>query len=661
MMSRLLVLLLLGCISADARLFRSRQQHISQDQEGMPEDCRVSSWSDWSICAKPCQGSQTRTRTVLQQAQKKGAACPALTETRDCGPAPGETCVYCEVSSWSEWSQCAKPCQGFQTRSRTIVRQLRNNPADCPALKETRDCGPAPGGSCGWFGGAYQIADCDNQHISNPLVGRPDCRFGSVRSLVAIVQTSYIGKCNSFAGGGANAGQTGRIYLCTESNTLPKDSTFGGLYSLTGPQVDERPDLNSDFYSVHNPLTGGQKDCPEGFSETELAVTQNPLSTTKISLRLCTRNGATPDFYVDSGSCASGKKPFQVGAFESRVDSNASPTSHKLFMCVSPLLVPTQPPTPTQFTTHKPTPKPGGSPAFFGGVYSVSNCDEKSVPNTLFDDRFSCPYGYKDNILDVRIPVTTSCTTTIHYCTRADITAKNFYNEQAKRNDHEQLFGGFFSEPPAIGSFGNWVSSALAGVPDPSRDSITERFPNIVRDQLKYRCPDAFYHFIRGPGNKVLFPQPVYGTGAFFATVKDGDSFRRIGICDNQENPSFPDDEVAGAYQADASGSGNPDTTNNPRLWALKCYDSHQAIKITDALSQHGRSTTLYVCVRKNIYVPGPTAPPTLPPTAPPPPPPPPPAPVMQNVTDYWQDGNAKTGYTATRKSKLTLRCVGSC
>ncbi len=47
----------------------------------------------------------------------------------------------CEVSEWSEWSECSGSCcSGEQTRSRTVVTAPANGGQECPELTESRGC-----------------------------------------------------------------------------------------------------------------------------------------------------------------------------------------------------------------------------------------------------------------------------------------------------------------------------------------------------------------------------------------------------------------------------------------------------------------------------------------------------------------------------------------
>jgi len=107
-------------------------------------DCKVSDWSDWSMCSKTCGGgTQTRKRVVTQYPCANGDKCPALTETRNCNT---DTCTTdCKVSDWSAWSSCSKTCGGgLTTRTRKVLTQPCNGGAQCPPLTETGSCNTDP-------------------------------------------------------------------------------------------------------------------------------------------------------------------------------------------------------------------------------------------------------------------------------------------------------------------------------------------------------------------------------------------------------------------------------------------------------------------------------------------------------------------------------------
>lgn len=48
-------------------------------------DCKVSNWSEWSVCSKTCgKGKRKRTRMIIQQPTKGGLKCPKLGERQIC-------------------------------------------------------------------------------------------------------------------------------------------------------------------------------------------------------------------------------------------------------------------------------------------------------------------------------------------------------------------------------------------------------------------------------------------------------------------------------------------------------------------------------------------------------------------------------------------------
>ena len=51
----------------------------------MSVDCKVGSWSSWGECSATCNGgTKARTREVVQEPERGGAACPDLEETVVC-------------------------------------------------------------------------------------------------------------------------------------------------------------------------------------------------------------------------------------------------------------------------------------------------------------------------------------------------------------------------------------------------------------------------------------------------------------------------------------------------------------------------------------------------------------------------------------------------
>lgn len=105
-----------------------------------PVDCKVTDWSAWTTCSKPCGGgTQTQTRTVTELPSNGGAACPILSQTQTCNP---QGCpVDCQVGAWSGWGTCSKPCGGgTQTQTRQITVQPQNGGGACPVLSQSQAC-----------------------------------------------------------------------------------------------------------------------------------------------------------------------------------------------------------------------------------------------------------------------------------------------------------------------------------------------------------------------------------------------------------------------------------------------------------------------------------------------------------------------------------------
>jgi hypothetical protein len=132
--------------SGDGRACPALRETRSCNLQNCPVDCEVGEWGSWGECSASCGGgTQSRSRTVEVESSYGGQDCPALTETRSCNTQRCTTpIVNCQLSPWSDWSQCTKVCDGgTQTRTREILQQASAGGSPCPdsrGLSETRLC-----------------------------------------------------------------------------------------------------------------------------------------------------------------------------------------------------------------------------------------------------------------------------------------------------------------------------------------------------------------------------------------------------------------------------------------------------------------------------------------------------------------------------------------
>lgn len=116
-------------------------QEVAQCQGTQWVDCKLSSWSAWSACSEvQCGkwGSRHRTRTMQVPALCGGTSCPSLQEVEPC---QGTLRVDCKLSSWSTWSLCTQVCGGSQTSTRYVVTNEQCGGTPCnTTLSKRQPC-----------------------------------------------------------------------------------------------------------------------------------------------------------------------------------------------------------------------------------------------------------------------------------------------------------------------------------------------------------------------------------------------------------------------------------------------------------------------------------------------------------------------------------------
>lgn len=107
-------------------------------------NCQASSWTDWSECSKTCSGgTQHRSRTILKQAEGEGTPCPdQLEQTKEDMCAPLDCPVNCIWGDWLPWNGCSVTCgEGTQDRTRVEVVSAQYGGTACEGSnREWRAC-----------------------------------------------------------------------------------------------------------------------------------------------------------------------------------------------------------------------------------------------------------------------------------------------------------------------------------------------------------------------------------------------------------------------------------------------------------------------------------------------------------------------------------------
>lgn len=114
-------------------------------------------WGGWSECAKSCRGGfRLAQRRVSKEANHCGTPAQGVaTKIESCNDGiPCSGSVDCELTDWSSWSACDKPCTGVRERSRGIKVHPKDGGVPCgseekaTSLSQMEHCPAEPGADC---------------------------------------------------------------------------------------------------------------------------------------------------------------------------------------------------------------------------------------------------------------------------------------------------------------------------------------------------------------------------------------------------------------------------------------------------------------------------------------------------------------------------------
>jgi len=105
-----------------------------------PVDCEVSVWTEWSDCTAECGGGvRSRMRPKTQEPAFGGKPCPQTTETQLCNP---QSCgADCELGDWAAWSSCSKKCNTGHRSRRMPVKVPERGTGTCPSVESEQRLG----------------------------------------------------------------------------------------------------------------------------------------------------------------------------------------------------------------------------------------------------------------------------------------------------------------------------------------------------------------------------------------------------------------------------------------------------------------------------------------------------------------------------------------
>ncbi|CAD7965880.1 unnamed protein product [Amoebophrya sp. A25] len=241
-------------------------------------DCRWAEWGPWGECN--CHGLQERRRYIDTPASFCGRPCEGTDrETQTCKSTCMEQATDCELSEWTEWTECNIPdCSAESAttpqkyRERHVVREAQGTKAKLclGALKETQSCTSEYRTQCEgviaalWSHEEEHAQDCKVSEWSKWSACSHTCTGGQQSRSREVVQYPKLGGLG-----------------CGDGHSLPLDEVRACNEAIACPSTGESDGARDCQYSEWSEWETCSTSCGPGTQERRRDVTLGPLGNGK--------------------------------------------------------------------------------------------------------------------------------------------------------------------------------------------------------------------------------------------------------------------------------------------------------------------------------------------------------------------------------------------